>query len=568
MQLSQREAERQERRATNLIWNAARDYSLAPVVRAYDTEGFADVYMNSIIGAVYSFYEFPKIKEVLDSFERTPKGDEFEELAWIALENCAFERAAAERPALRELRLAYAMRVEAEAKRKGGARELDEAYRIKLFHYERALGLEPEMPERDRKILAALELPGSLTTDEVVQRIRAVLREYYMFVATTSAGRGGGLPTLINFLRRRRGGIGAAVRNGEEGSAAAKNARRIKDRLAGERSEGEMREYVSDCFGLSMYAPGELKRIEERLCSGAHWDSILHFTRGELAPLERNNREAIVQRSSAKRQSGQNRKYFTDDIVRNRLTISRLAEKIRNCMLVHLDDARIKSRAGALAPEKVWRGVVLGDESVFTRPERGNDTELSVDILLDASASQIERQESVSTQAYMIAESLTRCGIPTRVYSFCTLSGCTVLRLYRDYEEPGQNENIFDYCAAGWNRDGLAFRAAGWLMRSSHCERRLLMILSDASPNDDRKITDRDTGRQELYRGQAGVIDSAEEVEKLRREGISVMCIFTGEDADLPAARRIYGRDLVRIRSIEQFADAVGGVIVQLIGNM
>ena len=104
MQLSQREAERQERRATNLIWNAARDYSLAPVIRAYDTEGFADIYMNSIIGAVYSYYDFPKIKEVLDSFVRTPRGDEFEELAWVALENCAFERAASERPALRELR--------------------------------------------------------------------------------------------------------------------------------------------------------------------------------------------------------------------------------------------------------------------------------------------------------------------------------------------------------------------------------------------------------------------------------------------------------------------------------
>ena len=134
-----------------------------------------------------------------------------------------------------------------------------------------------------------------------------------------------------------------------------------------------MREYVEDCFGVSMYAPGDLKRIEERLCSGTHWDSILHFTRGEMKPLDRNNREAIVQRSSAKRQSELNRKYFTDDIVRNRLTIARLAEKIRNCMLVHLDDARIKSRAGALAPEKVWRGVALGDESVFTRPERGND---------------------------------------------------------------------------------------------------------------------------------------------------------------------------------------------------
>lgn len=146
--------------------------------------------------------------------------------------------------------------------------------------------------------------------------------------------------------------------------------------------------------------------------------------------------------------------------------------------------------------------MVLGDESVFTRPERGNDTELSVDILLDASASQIQRQESVSTQAYMIAESLTRCGIPTRVYSFCTLNGCTVLRLYRDYEETNKNEAIFDYSAAGWNRDGLAFRAAGWMMRSSHCERRLLMILSDASPNDDRKLLVQETGKQELYRGQ------------------------------------------------------------------
>ncbi|MBS6748899.1 MAG: hypothetical protein KH339_00220 [Firmicutes bacterium] len=568
MQLSQREAERQERRATNLIWNSARDYSLAPAVRAYDTDGFADIYMNSIIGAVYKYYDFPKIKEVLDSFARTPKGDEFEELAWVALENCAFERAASERPALRELRLAYAQRIEAEAQRKGGARELDEAYRIKLEHYERALGMEPEMPERDRKILNALELSPELTTDEVVQSIRAVLREYYMFVATTSAGRGGGLPTLINFLRRRRGGIGAAVRNEDEGSGSDKQAKRVKERLVGERSETEMREYVEDCFGVSMYAPGELKRIEERLCSGAHWDSILHFTRGEMKPLDRNNREAIVQRSAAKRQAELNRKFYTDDIVRNRLTIARLSEKIRNCMLVHLDDARIKARAGSLAPEKVWRAVTLGDESVFTRPERGNDTELSVDILLDASASQIERQESVSTQAYMIAESLTRCGIPTRVYSFCTLNGCTVLRLFRDYEETNKNEAIFDYCAAGWNRDGLAFRAAGWMMRSSHCERRLLMILSDASPNDDRKLLVQETGKQELYRGQPGVLDSAAEVEKLRREGISVMCIFTGEDADLPSARRIYGRDLVRIRSIEQFADAVGGVVVQLIGNM
>lgn len=65
------------------------------------------------------------------------------------------------------------------------------------------------------------------------------------------------------------------------------------------------------------------------------------------------------------------------------------------------------------------------------------------------------------------------------------------------------------------------------------------------------------------------MLDSAAEVEKLRREGISVMCIFTGEDADLPVPPGAFtAGTLVRIRSIEQFADAVGGVVVQLIGNI
>ena len=104
------------------------------------------------------------------------------------------------------------------------------------------------------------------------------------------------------------------------------------------------------------------------------------------------------------------------------------------------------------------------------------------------------------------------------------------------------------------------------MMRGSRGERRILMILSDASPNDDRKRVS--AGKKEDYNGLPGVMDTAAEVEKLRRQGVSVMCVFTGEEEDLSNARRIYGRDLVRIRSIEQFADAVGNVLTGLIGSM
>ena len=42
----------EKRRARNLIWNAAADYSFEPDFKAYDEDGRADLYWNSIIGAV------------------------------------------------------------------------------------------------------------------------------------------------------------------------------------------------------------------------------------------------------------------------------------------------------------------------------------------------------------------------------------------------------------------------------------------------------------------------------------------------------------------------------------
>ena len=190
-----------------------------------------------------------------------------------------------------------------------------------------------------------------------------------------------------------------------------------------------------------------------------------------------------------------------------------------------------------------------------------------MDILLDASASQNQQQEKLSTQAYLIAESLTRCQIPVRVTSFCSVSGCTVLRILRDYNESGNNDAIFDYVSAGWNRDGLALRAMGWLMDRSPCDHRLFILLSDANPNDDQKIPAAGHFPKD-YSGKAGVQDTADEAALLRRRGMAPVCVFTGRDADLAAAHKIYGRDLTRIPSIGWFANTVGKLIQGRIQNM
>ncbi|EJW91536.1 hypothetical protein EVA_20357, partial [gut metagenome] len=144
----------------------------------------------------------------------------------------------------------------------------------------------------------------------------------------------------------------------------------------------------------------------------------------------------------------------------------------------------------------VWRALYLDDDKVFIKNEQNDMGDLSVDILLDASTSQKNRQEIVSGQGYTIAEALTRCGIPCRVMSFCSMTGYTIMRVYRDYNERNKNDNIFEYVSNGCNRDGLAIRAAHYLMNQSPYDHKILIVLSDVKPNDIRKI--RGSGAEEF----------------------------------------------------------------------
>ena len=150
--------------------------------------------------------------------------------------------------------------------------------------------------------------------------------------------------------------------------------------------------------------------------------------------------------------------------------------------------------------------------------------------------------------------------------AFCSLSGYTVLTRFRDYEETDRNEYIFHYFTTGCNRDGLAVRALGHELESAPFDHRLVIILSDCKPNDVIKVS-RD-GQFLDYAAQTGILNTAREVRRITRTGAAVICVFTGDDEDLPAARTIYGRNFTRIRHLDQFADTVGSLIQNQIRNL
>lgn len=111
-------------------------------------------------------------------------------------------------------------------------------------------------------------------------------------------------------------------------------------------------------------------------------------------------------------------------------------------MLVYPQPLQIPGRSGLLFPSRVWKAQYLEDERIFqdTIPEEQPD--FSVSLMLDASASRLDSQESIASQGYIIAKSLSLCNIPLQVFSFLSLRGYTVLRLFSNYGEEGAKKNF------------------------------------------------------------------------------------------------------------------------------
>jgi hypothetical protein len=557
----------EKRRAQNLIWNAAGDYSFQPDFKAYDEEGRAALYWNCVIGAVRKHYGGDAIDALFAGFKGCKEESTYEVLIWLGLENAVFPREAACRPALPSLRLSYARHVIALNQR---ATTGDLVFLLEDAHFRRVLGEEAILPAQYLSMLDALEFPSDLDGPALTERATAFLQTYFHFVPGKEKAETDKAPDRRWFFRGRPHrqkelpsvrafghGFGEHTSEGG-GKEVLPELRRISDHSLAQ-TEATLRQYIRDYFGTPLYSERQLMTLENALCVSEHAGCHLYYALGDdtLDPEIRGY--AGSQRRAALRQMERNRAAYEADATRHRASILQLAARIRNAMQAYLQPATVRSPYGALDGGRVWRGVYLDDDKVFTRVLNADPGALSVDLLLDGSTSQIDRQTVVAAQGYMIAEALTRCHIPVRVTSFCSLSGYTILTRYRDYEETDKNERIFHYFTAGCNRDGLALRALGRELEDAPCPHRLVILLSDAKPNDVIKF--KQNGEYLEYANQNGIQNTAMEVRSLLRREISVICVFTGEDGDLPAAHTIYGRSFARIRCLDRFADTVGTLI-------
>ncbi len=349
----------------------------------------------------------------------------------------------------------------------------------------------------------------------------------------------------------------------EEEDAAERRAK-AGQILITEEAAKKMYSYIELHFGSSYLSELEQQRQNRRICRGVHADCKLYFTDGILHNCVRENNTYVI----ARRTWEMNQRFYRQNLRVARHNIAALGDILKRSLQARSEAEQLESSFGSIVPVKLWKVGRSEDARLFIRRFQQNNSDYVVDVLIDASGSQRGRQHMVALQGYILSAALSRAGIPHRVMGFCTFWDYTVLRRFREYDEDKEADwRLMEFTSSSNNRDGLAFRAAADGLLNRPEDNKVLIVLSDGRPND--LVVNRPNVRNPaVYTGEYAVKDTASEVRRLRSQGVAVLGVFAGEEEDLMAERRIFGKDFAYIRDISTFAHVVGRYLKKQIDNM
>lgn len=328
--------------------------------------------------------------------------------------------------------------------------------------------------------------------------------------------------------------------------------------------DSQIKNKIIASYGKAKIKGKALENLEKTLCTGIHENEKLHITDSFL-DVE-GYKKTVLEKA---RDFNMEEYEYRSRIYRR--NIVKLKDDLLRTITADMDYSDTKLDNGILSAGTAWRKSILGDDNVFHKNFKDQRGEIVVDILLDASGSQKSRQSMVAAQAFIIAQALTMAKIPCRVSSFNNLFDYTIIKLYRDFNDPeSKNKKIFSYTAEGSNRDGLAIATIGKLLQERSEDHKILIILSDGKPNDERVTGpgSLSTSGTRSYIGNTAIEDTAQKVRSLRTKGMAVLGVFTGQYEDLHVEQRVFGRDFAYIKNIERFSDIVGVYLKKQINNM
>lgn len=577
-----------ENRIKNLIWTVSGDYTLdvKPDIESYHRSHAVGLYDGIKQGAFARYFNREELslylmKKIYLHGEEGP----LMSLAQLCIEWSVAERITKEREGIKEIRKkALEDILEMDFSRLAAS----EPGRLKLMLFKECLnGSEPAT----NRMRAFMEQVQALSdAKETIELIHTINKLYNAMVDPNFEKRYGNLETVLavsleelaefswkDYLEEEAleesfgtylEHINEAMTNldkmelnqeTKKEESEEETSQKKKILVVDEEALSKMHSYVQRNYGIGYLSETEEKRRNLLLCRGIHSDCSLYFTEGVLKHAVLRN----YQYEYAKKQRDKNRyEYYNNHrMVKN--NIRQLSDMLKKALVMRDEVQETISDRGRIVPSRLWRVGRSHDSRVFLRKLNHDNSDFVVDVLIDASGSQRKRQGQVAMQAYILSEALSIANVPHRVMSFCTFWDYTILHRFREYEDDrSANENIFEYNTSSNNRDGLAIKAAGYELLNREEEHKILIVLSDGRPYD--VILNRPNARNpQPYQGKYAISDTAFEVRKLRSKGVCVLGVFAGEEKDLPAEKKIFGKDFAYIRDVAGFSGIVGRYLLK-----
>lgn len=567
-----------ENRIKNLMWTVSGDYELnvKPDIESFRVSKYISLYDAVKQGAFAKYYDIREFSMyIMKKAYLGANEDQLMRLAGLCIDEGIYSKIKAERAGVINIRRrAFAQILEHHFARLSGSA----AGRIEIAVMKKAIDPAYTTDKKTMKIVEQInELEDIRNTMEVIKTVDAL---YNQVIDPYFEKNHGDLQTvlevtldelkefdwkdyleeeiyedMISELMEDIASRVTSISSNDRKNAETDQGRTKKKVIAvDEEALAKMYSYIELNYGKSYLSDLEQKQINYNLCRGAHADCTLYFTDGILKnPVSKNYQYAY-----AKRQTDNNKKNYNRNLRITKRNIQILSDMLKRSLVIRNETDYISSDWGRVVPSRLWKVGRVSARNLFTREIRQDNSEFVVDVLIDASGSQRNRQEKVALQGYMISEALSETGIPHRVMGYCSFWDYTILHRLREYDEGREaNSRIFEYTTSSNNRDGLAVRAAVAGLSQRPEENKILIVLSDGRPND-VNLNRPGSRNPKSYTGEYAVRDTALEVRKARLMGISVLGVFAGEEEDLPSEKKIFGKDFAYIKDITSFSSVVG----------
>ncbi|WP_311492813.1 VWA domain-containing protein [uncultured Anaerococcus sp.] len=552
-----------ENRISNIQWAGARDYSFDNFIIGENIDGNPDFYINLIIGLAIKYLGKNEIQKLFDAWAYNFRRDKYDLALLYILEDFAYKKEISQRPVLKSLRIAYAQKFlddKYDLQRRNLALRQNTIYRLELLRMGEILGKNTgNFSKKDLDLYKKLCLPSDTDKSNIESRVINLFNTYLGYRESDLLKK---LPSL-NLSLFESAGMVSLERSNMPANFAGKSQKShgfgslILDFKMKKRRESLA--YIEKTFGKSLFDEKIRLGIERDLCTGGHKKSRLFYTRG----ITENDKD--LDQDLNKKAIARHLLKFKANKTAYTRAISVLSKEIKlKLNLTSSLDDNLASR-GKLVPRLAYKAEITDRAKIFKKKSLQTDPNIRVDLLVDGSASLLEKESEVAIEAYILAKSLENNSILNRVISFQTLGDFTILTILKDYNEKTDIKKIFRFKAMGWNRDGLVFRAYRAILDKDF-KNTLSLILTDANPQDLKPLITEGFRLNKPYQDQVGLDDTKKNLADLRKKGLKIGAILSGDHVE--NAREIYRSNFIKIDKPTSIASDCGKFIKNQISSL